>query len=76
VADIDTVLVIGVSLSFFNSVTPKNVPDNLSEEGHVFRIVQDAIFLVFGEHLLLCHKNKKEFAIKTRRARKSITVIN
>lgn len=63
-------------MSFFYSVSPENVPDNLSEEGHVFRIVQKAIFLVFGERLLLCHKNKKEFAIKTRRAGKSITVIN
>ena len=75
-ADIDTVLVIGVSLSFFLSATPENVPDNLFEKGQVFRIVQDAISLVFGARLLLCHKNKKEFAIKTRRAGKSITVIN
>jgi len=62
-------------LSFFYSVTAEDVPDNLFEKGHVFRIVQDAIFLVFGERLLLCHKNKKGFAIKTRRTGKSITVI-
>ena len=60
-------------MSFFLSAAPENVPDNLSEKRHVFRIVQDAILLVFGERLLLCHKNKKGFAIKTEESGKSIT---
>ena len=72
-ADINT-LFIGISLSFFYSVSPEKVPNNLSEEGHVFRIVKNAILFVFWGRLVFCHK--KEFAIKTRRAGKSITVIN
>ena len=69
-ADINT-LFIGISSSFFYSVSPEKVPNNLSEEGHVFRIVQNAILLVFGERLVLCHK--KGFAIKTEESGKSIT---
>lgn len=59
-------------MSFSLSASPENVPDNLSEERHVFRIVQNAILLVFGERLVFCHK--KGFAIKTHRKEKSISV--
>ena len=69
-ADINT-LVIGVPLSFLYSVSLEKVPNNLSEEGHVFRIVQNAILLVFGGRLVFCHK--KGFAIKTEESGKSIT---
>ncbi len=51
-------------MSFFLSAAPENVPDNLSEKRHVFRIVQDAILLVFGERLLLCHKKYKRICNK------------